>query len=444
MDPRQRLVDGRLPGRHRATVSISTGSSLTGPCTSRLATGTRPGSTASRSRCAGITATTADPRDGRIERDADGPPGRHAPGGCARDARRPVLPLDTDEELVAALRLAQAELHALGITSWQDAHGRARDRRSRIRALADRGELTARVVGALWWDETRGAEQIEELVERRARTATAALRADERQVHRRMAILENFTGAVLEPYLDRDGRPTVEPRRQPRSSPPPSGRPSRGSTRSGSRSHFHAHRRPRRARRARCRRGRAAGERPARHPAAHRAPPGRPPGRPRRGSERSASWPTSQAYWAVLEDQMDELTIPFVGPERAAPACTRSGRCCAAGATLAMGSDWSVSTADPLLEMEVAVERVSRRASRPATGLPARPSGSTSTTRWPAFTLGSAWANHLDAEVGIDRGRQGGRPRGARSRPVRPWGGCDRRGPRDRHVHRRRGRVRGT
>src|SRR6476660_6848118 len=64
----------------------------------------------------------------------------------------------------------------------------------------------------------------------------------------------------------------------------------------------------------------------------------------------------AQAYWAAHESQMDELTIPFLGPERATWQYP-FGSLLAAGARLAMGSDWSVSTADPLLQMEVAVTR---------------------------------------------------------------------------------------
>ena len=64
-----------------------------------------------------------------------------------------------------------------------------------------------------------------------------------------------------------------------------------------------------------------------------------------------------------------------------------------------MGSDWSVSTADPLLQMEVAVERVSdeHRGRRPAF-LPDERIGLDDALA--GFTRGSAWANHLDGEVG--------------------------------------------
>jgi hypothetical protein len=63
-----------------------------------------------------------------------------------------------------------------------------------------------------------------------------------------------------------------------------------------------------------------------------------------------------QPYWAQHDAQMDDLTVPSLGPERAAlqyPFASLH----AAGATLAFGSDWSVSTANPLEEMEVATRR---------------------------------------------------------------------------------------
>src|SRR6185436_6411699 len=112
-----------------------------------------------------------DPLDGRIERDASGDP-----SGTLQEAARDLVvrirPPTTTDDLVTGLRLAQAELHALGITSWQDAHVRPEEEERAYVALAGSGDLTARVVGALGWDELRGADQIDELVERRARTAT--------------------------------------------------------------------------------------------------------------------------------------------------------------------------------------------------------------------------------------------------------------------------------
>ena len=69
------------------------------------------------------------------------------------------------------------------------------------------------------------------------------------------------------------------------------------------------------------------------------------------------------------------------------------------GARLAMGSDWSVSTPNPFEEMEVAVTRVypeSRGVAEPF--LPDQALTLAEAIR--AFTLGSAFVNHLDAQTG--------------------------------------------
>jgi predicted amidohydrolase YtcJ len=64
-----------------------------------------------------------------------------------------------------------------------------------------------------------------------------------------------------------------------------------------------------------------------------------------------------QPLWACHEPQMDDLTIPFLGAERARlqyPFAALE----AAGARLAMGSDWPVSSPDPMLGLHTAVNRI--------------------------------------------------------------------------------------
>ena len=342
---------------------------------------------------AGITSATPDPRDGRIERDAAGRP----VGTLQEGARVPlydVLPADTDEEVVAALRLAQTELHALGITNWQDAQVEATTDVA-YTTMADRGELTARVVGALSWDETRGPEQIEDLLERRARTARPRYAPTSVKFFAD-GILENFTGAVLEPYLDRDGQPTSNLGDSLIESAAFGAAVTRLDA-LGFQVHVHAigDRAVRQALDAIEVARRANGPSDTRPQIAHLQlvhPDDL-------GRFRALGVVADvQAYWAVLEDQMEQLTIPFVGPERAGRMYP-VGSMLRAGATIAMGSDWSVSTADPLLQMEVAVERVSdeHRGRRPAF-LPDERIGLDDALA--GFTRGSAWANHLDGEVG--------------------------------------------
>jgi predicted amidohydrolase YtcJ len=94
---------------------------------------------------------------------------------------------------------------------------------------------------------------------------------------------------------------------------------------------------------------------------------------------------------------MDRLTIPFLGPERSTWQYPLKSLL-RAGARLAMGSDWSVSTANPLLEIEVAVNRVADydRAADPF--LPDE--RITLDEALAGFTIGSAYVNHLDTETG--------------------------------------------
>src|SRR5690606_16011055 len=69
---------------------------------------------------AGIDETTPDPRDGRIVRDVYGVATGTLHDGAADLVSR-LLPPRRHEDLVRGLLAAQAELHALGITAWQDA-----------------------------------------------------------------------------------------------------------------------------------------------------------------------------------------------------------------------------------------------------------------------------------------------------------------------------------
>ena len=75
-----------------------------------------------------------------------------------------------------------------------------------------------------------------------------------------------------------------------------------------------------------------------------------------------------QMYWALSDPQMQELTIPFLGTERAEQqypfaSLQRSG------ARLA-GSDWSVSTANPLAQIEVGATRSTSERGEAAPFLP--------------------------------------------------------------------------
>jgi predicted amidohydrolase YtcJ len=351
---------------------------------------------------AGVTARTPDPVDGRLDRDADGSPVGGLQEG-AMDLVEPFLPDTTEDDLVAALRLGQAELHALGITNWQDAIVTPDAEEIAYTRLAGQGGLTGRVVGALWWERSRGSEQIDDLLDRRARTAIGRYAPTSVKIMQD-GVLENFTGAVLEPYLDPEGRPTgnrglsqVDPEAL-------KGYVARIDA-LGFQAHFHAigERAVRESLDAIEVARRVNGSTDTRPHIAH-IQVIHPDDVPR--FRDLAVVANAQPYWACHEGQMDNLTIPFLGRERSGWQYPfRSLR--AAGATLAMGSDWSVSTANPLLEMEVAVNRISdlSRGAQPAF-LPDERIELVDALA--AFTAGTAWVNHLEHEVGsIDVGKTG-------------------------------------
>ncbi|HEV7810738.1 MAG TPA: amidohydrolase family protein, partial [Candidatus Limnocylindrales bacterium] len=113
---------------------------------------------------AGVDRDTPDPEDGRIERDPDGTPTGTLHEGAADLVGR-LMPEDSEEVLLAGLRLAQSYLHSLGITAWQDAIVRPTDQ-TVYRRASEAGWLTARVELAMWWDRERGDDQVDELIER--------------------------------------------------------------------------------------------------------------------------------------------------------------------------------------------------------------------------------------------------------------------------------------
>jgi predicted amidohydrolase YtcJ len=79
--------------------------------------------------------------------------------GAAYSFEARHVPRPSREQWQAAILTGQSHLHSLGITGWQDAWVTP-DTLEAYRGLAADGRLSARVVGALWWDRHRGLEQI--------------------------------------------------------------------------------------------------------------------------------------------------------------------------------------------------------------------------------------------------------------------------------------------
>jgi predicted amidohydrolase YtcJ len=341
---------------------------------------------------AGITADTPDPEDGRIDRAADGSPA----GGLQEGAMRIItdlLPETTAADRLAGLYRGQELLFSLGVTAWQDAmvcatNGYPEISDAYLSAARD-GSLRATVVGALWWDRDRDASQIPELVAKREKFTVGRLRCDSVKLMLD-GVAENFTAAMTAPYRDGCGCATtnrglsfIDPARLPSYVTELDAL--------GFQAHFHA-----------------LGDQAVRDAldavAAARAANGFTDTRPHlahlqvvhpddvpRFRELGAS-ANLQAYWASHEPQMDDLTIPFLDPDSVGRQYP-FGDLRRAGAHLAAGSDWPVTTPDPLEAIHVAVNRAHHGSDYP----PFLPGQELDLgTALTAYTAGSAYVNHLD------------------------------------------------
>ena len=342
---------------------------------------------------AGIDRATPDPPDGRIERDprTGEPTGTLHEGAMALVTE--VIPPTSPEEWTRAILEAQGHLHSLGITAWQDAWV-GPEHLDAYLALAGRGELTARVVAALWWERSRGLEQVEDLLTQRARAAAGGIDAGTVKIMVD-GVIENFSAHLLEPYLDPDGEPTGN-RGIPFLEDEELGEALTRLDSEGFQVHFHAigDAAVRSALGAVEAARRTNGPRGNRHHVAHLQVV-HPEDVPRFASLEVTA--NAQAFWATHEPQMDELTIPFLGPERAARQYPFAGLA-RAGARVALGSDWSVSTPDPLLQIEVAVTRVDPERRHADPFLPEERLDPE--TALAAATLGSAYVNRLEEQTG--------------------------------------------
>lgn len=356
-------------------------------------------------RRAGITRDTPDPADGRIERDEHG-----EPTGCLHEGARMMAlsfaPEPTFEDMYAGFRVGQALLVGYGITSWQDALIGKYGNHSPLfydvyRLAEERGELIARVNGALWWERSQGTEQIAGFVEKRAAVSGGRFRADTIKIMQD-GVAENQTAAMIAPYLTpgcrcqgRDanaGISFVDPERLLEFVTE--------LDRQGFQIHFHAlgDRAVREALNAIEAAREANGDASTvMHLLAHIQvinPEDVP-----RFRELNAS-ANMQPLWASFDPQMVDLTVPFLGEERVSHQYP-FGSLMRAGSHICGGSDWPVTSADPWLGIHVAVnrqvpadhpdynERVFLESEKLPLDIALR-----------AYTLGGIEANGRDREVG--------------------------------------------
>ena len=356
-------------------------------------------------RLAGVGKDTPDPLDGRIERYPDGSPtGTLHDGAMGLVARH--VPAPDEGELRAGLAAALRYLHSAGIASYQDACVGAAgelgipDTFGTYAEAAAGGTLTASVTGALWWDRHRDLGQVTDLLTRREQASAGRFRATSVKLMLD-GVCETFTAAMSTPYLDKHGHETghrgnffIDPEELKAIACRLSAE--------GFQLHFHALGDGAVTAGLDAIEALPASERAAgRHHLAHLQFI-----RPQDMARFLALGAVAnfQPLWAAADPQMLELTIPFVGAERAGWQY-QIGGLARLGTRLAFGSDWPVSSADPLQEMHVAVNRVlSSTFGRPGTPECEEPflpdQAVTVEAAVAAFTEGVAYVNHEEDVTG--------------------------------------------
>ena len=334
--PSKTIIDELVPDR---PVYLSSADGHTGWANSRAL------------EIAGITPDTPDPADGIIDRD---PETGEIIGSLQEGAMSLVtrhIPPETLTDRLGGLRYSIDLLHSYGITAMTDASVR-RPGLEAYETLDSRGELDIHVVASLWWERDRGLEQVEELVALREefdnggnlRPTTVKIMQD--------GVMENYTAAMLEPYLVESGTkgiPMVDPELLKQAVT--------ALDAEGFQVHFHAI-------------GDAAirqsldaveealienGQLGNRHHISHLQMI-HPDDHARFAELETIA--NFQPLWAYNDDYVTELTVPYIGEERASymyPIKSIQD----AGGMIAFGSDWSVSTADPFPQIETAVTRLS-------------------------------------------------------------------------------------
>jgi predicted amidohydrolase YtcJ len=304
-------------------------------------------------RAASITRDTPDPPAGVIERDARGEPTGVLRESAANLVSRHVPP-PTPEEYEAGLRRALAVMNRVGIVSFQEANANAAIVAA-YRAVAREGDLTARARLSLSTDAFKDASQVDALVAMRASVVEPGLSAGSAKIFVD-GVIEAGTAALLEPYIPLAGAKSVETARGlPNFTDAALAALVTRLDREGFQLHMHAigDAAVRQALDAVEAATRVNGPRDRRahlahvqlvHPSDHA-----------RFAELGVV-ANIQPLWAYADSFITDLTEPRLGPTRSRylyPFASLQK----AGAQLAGGSDWSVTSVNPLHAIQVAVTR---------------------------------------------------------------------------------------
>ncbi len=336
-----------------------------------------------------ITKDTPDPPHGRIERDLR----TGEPSGTLREDAvnlvAKVMPARTAAELAAGLERAERLANRFGITTVFSAS--TDEAGLRTLAEADRkGALTMRVIAAIHLDDPLPDSLLPKLRELRSRYATPRVHPTAVKLFAD-GVIESRTAALLEPYRGlhgNAGKPIYDPERL------------KGLAVALDREGFqiHVHAIGDRAIRmtldafasARARNG----AHDARHTITHLELID-PADIPRfRDLGVIANF---QAFWANGDEYLTRLTEPALGPKRS-PWLYPIASVVRTGAVVSGGSDWSVSSLNPLDAIEVGIthqqlDQPHQRPWNPAERVDLA-------TMIAMYTINAAYQNHLERETG--------------------------------------------
>ena len=338
---------------------------------------------------AGIDAETPNPPQGIIERDDSG-----APSGTLRESAQglveAIVPPLTAEDRLEATRQAVALANQFGITSMIDA-ATSTDEWTAWQGLEAAGELTARVVLSIPVSSPLTWTPDESLIRTEDRGSGQRLRRDAAKLFVD-GVLEGETAALLDPYLGEGGGtgmlilPADELAARVVALDA-----------QGVQAHFHA-----------------IGDRAVRvaldaveQAIEHNGPSDNrhhishlqlidPTDYPRFAALNVTA--NFQPLWAYPDGYITDINLPAIGAERV-EGMYPIGSLQRAGARIAAGSDWSVSSLNPLPAIETALTRQDATGEIEGT-LNANEAVSLD-TMLRAYTANGAWLMHQEDETGV-------------------------------------------
>ena len=356
---------------------------------------------------AGINATTPDPENGRIDRY----PNSHEPSGSLQEDSAIMLvanhePQLTSEDLINGLKYSRDLFHSFGITGIQDAllklePGDGYYGLDAYNYLDARDELNLHVVTALFWENTGPldrqlskfliAREKQQRVDGNVKATAIKIWQD--------GVIETQTAALLEPYSDRsDGF-----RGDLQNHPDDLNKAVVALDAANFQIHFHAigDRAIRVALDAIEQAQNVNGSRDSRHHLSH-IQLFDPVDIPRFAALNVVA--NFQPLWAIQDGYITDLTWPRLGKERSKwlyPIGTMQKT----GARVGFGSDWYVTSVNPLDGIEAAITRLDPNGS---TDVPLGEGEEiTLAEAIENYTLNSAYVNFLDNKVGsIEAGKQ--------------------------------------